>query len=190
MTRRRTVEDWRREVIRSHKINDGTRVLLMLLADRMTVTRQVSVPRADLAKMLNRAERRISERIAAAHEAGFLSTISAGYRKHTAVYQGTFPDAESGTHGRPLSRGESGTPTSTLSGAETRTLSTHESGTHGGPTITRADLSLPGQERNGGSKDEQAHEPAVRPVTRPWWTREPPPDLEEPEPHADREESA
>jgi hypothetical protein len=128
---RRTLNDWKREVYRSRKIGDPVRVLLLCMADHMRADRTISVPRATLAKAIGKSERRVSERVSAAHKAGLLSTVSAGYRGHTAVYQGLFPDHKSGTS------------TSPLSGAETRPLSTLESGTPGGPTISKTQPSRP-----------------------------------------------
>lgn len=160
MSRRRTVDDWRRAVYRSTTLSDRVKVLLLYLADHMRDNRQVSVPRAQVAKGLGRSERRVTERITEAHEAGWLSTVTRGQKGITAVYQGLFPDAFSGTDARPLNVSHSefsGTPTSPLKGAETRPLNgpiQAFSGTPGGPTNRRADLSASGHGRNVGS-DEQ-----------------------------------
>lgn len=149
MSRRRNPDDWRREVLRSYKINDSVRVLLLYLADHMRQDRTVSVKRDTIAKALGRTERRVSARIAEAHKAGFLSTVAPGYRGHVAVYQGLFPDAESGT------------ATSTLSGPRSVPLSPHERGTHGEPTTTTADPSVSPYRRDVGS-DEGAEDHGVR----------------------------
>ncbi len=150
---RRTVDDWRREVFRSTAIKDNTRVLLLWLADRMRADRTVSVPRAEMTVALNRSERRIAERIAAAHEAGFLSTVAKGRVKRTAVYQGLFPDAESMTDGRTLSTEKRVTISSTLKVAAGRTLSERESVTDVGHAITRADLSAVGHDRDVSNEE-------------------------------------
>lgn len=92
MSRRRTVEDWRRTVFRSAAISDAVKVYLLKLADHMKADRTVSVPRSQLARELNRHEQRIAERTRAAIDAGLLDTVSPGYKGHTAVYQGLFPD--------------------------------------------------------------------------------------------------
>ena len=144
MARRRTVDDWRRAVYRSHAIGDPVRVLLLFLAEHMKSDRTLSVKRDVIATALGKSERRVSERVSAAHEAGFLSTISPGYRGHVPVYQGLFPDEERVT------------PTSTLSSAETRTLSMRKRVTPGGPTITTADLSASTPGRDVGSNDGHA----------------------------------
>ena len=145
---RRSVEQWRREVYRSHRLGDAARVLLLYLADHMSTDRKVSVPRATIAKALNRSERRVSERVSAAHEAGFLSTVSAGHRGHVPVYQGLFPSAERET------------ATSTLSSRQSVTLSTLERETHGGPTTTRADLTARVTDRDVGNDEETEDRPA------------------------------
>jgi hypothetical protein len=77
---------WRAEVLRSTAITDATRVLLLVLADRMRANGTVSVPRAELAKILGRSPQRITDRILAAKKAGLLDTVGGGYRGRTAVY--------------------------------------------------------------------------------------------------------
>ena len=84
------VEDWRREVFRSARITDATRVLLLLMADRMDANRKVSVPRSELARLLGRREQRVAERFHSAVESGLLTTVSRGHKGRTAVYQGLF----------------------------------------------------------------------------------------------------
>ena len=119
--RRRTVEDWRRAVYRTHRLGGAVQVLLLRLADHMRQDRSVCVPRAQLAAELGVHEQRIAERIRTAVEAGFLSKKSGGYRGVTATYEGLFPE-----ECVPLS--------STQSGSErVRATSTHsigEIGTH------------------------------------------------------------
>lgn len=77
---RRSVEEWRRAVYRSHRINDATRVYLLYLADHMRSDRKVSIPQASIEKALAKPKRRIDSRRAAAIAAGFLGHVSAGYR--------------------------------------------------------------------------------------------------------------
>lgn len=93
MKSRRTVDQWRTAVYRSAAISDAVRVYLLKLSEHMRTDRTVSVPRSQLARELNRHEQRIAERTRAAIEAGLLDTVSPGYKGHTAVYQGLFPDA-------------------------------------------------------------------------------------------------
>jgi hypothetical protein len=158
---RRSVDEWRRAVYRSTTLSDRCKVLLLFLADNMRQDRTVSVPRQRLASALGRSERRITERITEAHDAGWLFTRVRGQKGVTAVYLGLFPDAVSGTDARPLNRETdefSGTPSSPLNDAETRPLNGADdafSGTHGGPTITTAGPSLQGADRNVG-RDERA----------------------------------
>jgi hypothetical protein len=102
MRARRTVDQWRAAVFRSAAISDAVRVYLLRLADHMKADRTVCVPRAQIARELNRHEQRIAERTRAAISAGFLATVSAGYKGHTAVYQGTFPDVQSDAKGTDL----------------------------------------------------------------------------------------
>lgn len=68
----------------------------------MKADRTVCVPRAQIARELNRHEQRIAERTRAAINAGFLATVSTGYKGHTAVYQGSFPDVGRGAKGTDL----------------------------------------------------------------------------------------
>jgi len=168
MGRRPTVEDWRRAVYRSG-VSDRAKVLLLFMADHMRSNRHVSIPRAKMAAELNVRERRVTERITEAHRAGFLSTVSAGYIGHTAIYQGLFPDAESGRDARPLSGSKSGSSTSPLSSAETRPLSERKRGRTGRPPITTADLSLRGYDRNCGSYEEQEPSTAASRLTDCDW---------------------
>jgi hypothetical protein len=170
--RRRTLADWRREVYRSTTLSDRTKVLLLFLADNMREDRKVSVPREKVAAALGRSERRITERITEAHDAGWLWTVVRGQKGITAVYQGLFPDVLSGTDARPLNGKPSkfsGTPTSPLNDAETRPLNDPNqafSGTHGGPTITRADPTEAGSDRNVGIDERWAPAPVVSSVHR------------------------
>lgn len=123
--KRRTIDEWRREVFRSTVLSDRTKVLLLFLAENMREDRKVSLPRDQIARALGKSERRITERITEAHDAGWLSTVVRGQKGVTAVYQGLFPDVVSGTDARPLNRKPSkfsGTPTSPLNDAETRPL--------------------------------------------------------------------
>jgi hypothetical protein len=91
MARRRTLDQWR-AVVFAATMPDSVRVYLLKLAEHMDARRYVSVPRAQLAAELGRHEQRIAERSRQAIELGYLDTISPGYKGHTAVYQGLFPD--------------------------------------------------------------------------------------------------
>lgn len=168
MSRRRTVEDWRRAVYRTHRVGGAVQVLLLRLADHMRQDRSVSVPRSQLAKELGVHEQRIAERIKAAVDAGFLSRKSGGYRGVTATYEGLFP-----SECVPLS--------STQSKAErVRATSTHsvgEIGTHsmwecvlesGTPLVERTSRRAP-TDRDDGSEDETEATQVRFPLTGCMW---------------------
>jgi len=130
---RRTKHDWRRAVLRDPSLRDSTRVLLLHIADNhMRADRKFSVPRSQLADEMNRAERRIDERFRDAVTKQFLIPVSAGYRGHTAEYQGVWP-------------GESATDTSTHKRAtDSSALSAGESATYGGRTTSKRHLTAVG----------------------------------------------
>lgn len=136
--RRRSPTEWRRVVLASPRITDSTRVLLLELAEHMEPDLTVSMPRVELAAALNRSERRIAERIAAAHEAGFLDTVSPGYRGHTAVYIATFPDSERVTQPSTRSDSERVTKANTQRGAHGGHPLRPQSVTPGGHTTYNA----------------------------------------------------
>lgn len=62
MKRRYTKDDWRRAVFADKYISDGTKVLLLYLADHMGEDLRVSVSRSRIARDLGVSERRISDR--------------------------------------------------------------------------------------------------------------------------------
>jgi hypothetical protein len=128
--------------MRAPGINDSTRVLLLVMAEHMRDNLTVSVPRKDLARWLNRSEKRIQERIKHAHQAGFLDTVSPGHRGHTAVYAGLFPDADRGT------------ATRALSGAANRTPMKAHSGTPGGPTTPTAETPARGWDCKSSNEEQ------------------------------------
>lgn len=80
------VARWRREVFRSPAIGDGTRVLLLHMADHMDARGYVSIPRAQLAAAIARNERRVAERLQEAVAARLLDTVQRGRPGTTAVY--------------------------------------------------------------------------------------------------------
>lgn len=154
MSRRRTVEDWRRAVFRA-RTSGNVQVLLLLLAEHMRTDLSVSVPRATLAAALGIHEQRVADRVKAAIEAGWLFKTGGGYRGRTTEYRGLFPDQrvqKIGTHSGP----ERVRPTSTHSTPEIGTHSPEECVPPGGSPITTADLSLRGADRNVGSNGHEA----------------------------------
>lgn len=78
---------WLRQVIRTPQLTDSIRVLLMTLALHMDASGRVSVPREDLAVLLNRNERKVGEKVKAALESGFLVQTARGQKHQTAVYR-------------------------------------------------------------------------------------------------------
>lgn len=78
---------WLRQVIRTPQLTDSIRVLLMTLALHMDASGRVSVPREDLAALLNRNERKVGEKVKAALESGFLVQTARGQKHQTAVYR-------------------------------------------------------------------------------------------------------
>jgi hypothetical protein len=132
--RPRTKQDWRSAVLLSPRITDATRVLLLLMADSMKPDQTVSVPRHVLAAQLGRHERRITERLGKAVEAGFLESVTPGHRGHTAVYRCRFP-----IPGQPYLRDD---PQPAYRGTLSVSQSLEpppDSGLDGGPTTNRAD---------------------------------------------------
>lgn len=71
-------------------ITPGCQVLLLRLSDDMSAKGIVSVPRSKLAAEFGCAPARITEWIAQAKDAGFLSTVRRARPKVTAVYQGLY----------------------------------------------------------------------------------------------------
>ena len=92
MSRRNGLRDrWRPIVLRTDAIHDACRVLLLVLHDRMTPAGYVSVPRPELADILDVHEQRITERVAEAVAAGLLQKVGGGYRGVTAQYVAVIP---------------------------------------------------------------------------------------------------
>jgi hypothetical protein len=108
MSRRR--DEWRAEVIRSARISDAVRVVLLVLADTMTDGGYVSVPRSALAKTINRSPHRITERLKLAREAGYLAIVRPAMPNRTAEYVATLPDLSGGA---PVRTSRRGTPVRT-----------------------------------------------------------------------------
>jgi hypothetical protein len=151
MSGRRTVEQWRAEVARSPRLSNAARVLLLVLADHMDAKRRVSVPRSRLARQIGRHPQRVAERIKQAREAGLLDVVSPGYRGHTAVYVGLFPDAEARKRTEPQY----------AKGPRDRYALAPDCVPHGQYTTTTADPFLAGADRHVGSEEEPTTGDAV-----------------------------
>lgn len=108
------------------------------LSRDMKANGMVSVPRQRLADAAGVSERRVTTFVQQAKTAGFLVVVSPGYRTSTAVYQATFPDAESGNSTVPSIEPERGKSTDPLStGTPLFPLSTGESGNPVVPTTSK-----------------------------------------------------
>lgn len=97
MSRRRTVDAWRRDVLASKapQLTGSVKVLLLYLADHMHPDRKVSIPRAQIADDLGCHEQRIAERFKKAVDAEYLTNVIPGHKGTTAVYQGCWPSNQS-----------------------------------------------------------------------------------------------
>lgn len=84
---------WRVEVFRSAAINDGTRVLLLALAEGMDGRGYVSTPRLTLALRVGKSERKVSQRLQEAVAARLLDRVQRGHKGTTATYRALLPDA-------------------------------------------------------------------------------------------------
>jgi hypothetical protein len=82
---------WRLEVYRSGRIGDACRVLLIYLADNMTDSGSVSIPREVIAKALEVHPRRVTDRITEAVRAGLLQKAGGGWKGMTAQYVAVLP---------------------------------------------------------------------------------------------------
>lgn len=93
MSRRNGLRDrWRDEHVIPHKgIGDACKVLMLVLATRMTERGAVSVPRDHLAKQLDIDPRRITAGIGVAVNYGLLMKVGGGYRGRTAEYVAVIP---------------------------------------------------------------------------------------------------
>lgn len=83
---------WRAQVMVAYNINDGTRVLLLAMADRMAASGRVSVPRQQLAETIGRSPAQVASRINAAVKARWLDRVQTGGPGVTAVFQAVFGD--------------------------------------------------------------------------------------------------
>lgn len=138
---------WRAEVVRSPRITDSVRVVLLVLAEHMTDAGYVSVPRSRLAAELNRSPRRITERIEKAREAGFLDVVRRGMPGRTAEYVATMPP--DGADGRTKQMVRITAPIEVRTGAPSDPAA---HGADGGPANTRA-CSTATRQRNADERN-------------------------------------
>jgi hypothetical protein len=86
-------ERWLREVLRSVRLHPQTKLALVVLYKHMRDDGKVSVSRETVARELGLGHvRRVSERLTAARDAGFLVTVVEGSYGRTATWQAVFPD--------------------------------------------------------------------------------------------------
>lgn len=92
-------DKWRVEILRTSRVPDSVRVVLLVMHDYMTDAGYVSVPRSKLAEILNRSPRRVTERIKTAIDAGLLAVVQSGRPGQTARYMAVMPSkgADGGT---------------------------------------------------------------------------------------------
>lgn len=107
--------EWVRYIYRTKRISDSTRVLALALAEGMDVTGRIEASREEIAALLSRAPRRISDRYTDAIEAGVLKRVTRGNRKNKSVFQALIPEGEQVTHGGHVYGGEQVTKTRSVS---------------------------------------------------------------------------
>jgi hypothetical protein len=83
---------WRDEVFASPLITDAVRVGLLALVPEMSDAGEVSVSREFVAKRINRSNPRVTERLQAGVDAGFLERTVAGKKGRVARYIGRLPE--------------------------------------------------------------------------------------------------
>jgi hypothetical protein len=138
-------ERWLREVLRSARLHPQTKVVLVVLYKHMRADCKVSVSRRTVASELGwRHVQRVSERIAEAHDAGFLVTITPGAYGRTATWQGVIPDCETVRSTRTVSesRNPDGYRLSTVRETRTPLLETTPVPSHRLHKQLRANLNL------------------------------------------------
>lgn len=167
---RLSVEQWRRLVFASQKLEAAPKVLCLYLADHMSPRdRKVSIPRDRIALALGINENRVSDRFKQAVAAGFLSRVSRGFNGRTAVYQAIRPSSDRDNRALPT-RKDTVKPVATKTG---RTDPIHrwterESGAQHSvlPVAnTEADLITRGSGRDVGTYDKHLDRPAAYSLT-------------------------
>jgi hypothetical protein len=95
-------DKWRAAVLVNPDIDGETRAMLFVLADRMTDAGRVSVTRKYLADIFNVHERRISDRVRRAVDAGLLSRVGGGYRGRAQIFDAVIPARKGADFQHPL----------------------------------------------------------------------------------------
>ena len=152
---------WLRCVYATARVPDSVRVLLLVLAEHMDDDGRVEVGRDELASMLSRAPRRISERLADAIGAGLLTQTRRGSPGRSAAYEAAFPEGEQVTPGGHLLPRKQVTISSTPSKETDRPRGSHLSEETDDPrgSRERPDWCPPGDTSSGapireGSRDQ------------------------------------
>ena len=182
---------WIAEVLRTPRISDAIRVLLLALAFDMDEAGVVELKQKDLAVTLARAERRIRDRISEAEESGFLRQITRGRSGRPSRYQATTPTPLTGPPGvrlegrsRPVINRTHGGPLATLQaddpqpvrdepqpdprGSGYPAVSTTPNRTPGGPVDDAPIYKARARARISTGRDDTSHLPdANRPVDTP-----------------------
>lgn len=174
-------------------LTSGCQLLLLRLSDDMNERCVVSVPRSVLSEDLDAPKPRITEWVAEAVKAGFLSPVVRGRPGVSAVYQGIYrgpsevrPSVPSTRYGKPdHAEVRPGVPSTAPTRYATGGTHEEERTAPSAHTVTEA-THHPSERR---TKEEQVPGRASARLPRYWHDLEPP-DLEEPEPRAVREESA
>lgn len=155
---------WRREVLRTHALTDTTKLLLVVLTDYMDPRGEVSIPRDKLADQLDRSPRRITERIKAARDAGFLDTVSRAYPGHTAVYVATFPSRNGGRNVATNRGADGGPPLLSRMSEDDRLMVDPRGSTQGKRSSTLASKKdHPGKPAKDGSEETTTNPLPVHP---------------------------
>jgi len=97
VSRRNVRERWIAEVLRTERIGDACRVLLLVMARHMSDTGIAAITRDQLAAIIGRHPQRVAERISEARRCGLLNVLSAGTKARPTEYIAVIPASESRT---------------------------------------------------------------------------------------------
>jgi hypothetical protein len=184
--RRRTVDQWRRDVFASQspEMTSAVKVLLLFLADHMSQDdHKVSLRREVIAKALGVHNSRVAERLAKAVKASYLTHVSSGYHGRQAVYQAQWPDAvttrgsvlQSGNHSDPETGRKVTAPTDAFRTRRAVTIQDPaerenvRKGTALQDAYIEADLSVSPTDLDVGSYDEHRDRPTAYGLTVCEW---------------------
>ncbi len=164
-------DSWLERVTAAPDLSDAVRVLLMVLARKMTAAGYVSIPRHDLAKQIGRSPRRVTDRIQSAILANYLAVVRSGCPGHTAEYQAMVPAGGDGARARTKRLGSTGAADRTnpsgrsaanISGLSSAPPWLRRDGADGGPTNARASEDQNRASLRHNSAGGVAQSPSVR----------------------------